>query len=62
VRTTTCLIGESILHIAARTLAGSTYHALAPYLAALIAANTGSGARIVDWTALQPGTVLTLPA
>lgn len=69
-RTTTVLPGETLMHVAARTIAGSSYQgqgALAAYIAAIVARNTQPREQpspltpIVDWTALAVGAVLELP-
>lgn len=70
-RVTTVLPGESLVHVAARTQAGSSYQgvaALPAYIQAIVA--LGSKPRqqpspyptIVDWTAFLPGTPLELPS
>lgn len=69
-RTTTVLPGETLWHVAARTLGGSSFvgqGALAAYVAAIVARNTQARdqpsplAVVVDWTALAPGDQLELP-
>jgi hypothetical protein len=70
-RTTTVVSGETLFHVAARTIGGSSFAgqgSLAAYVAAIVARNTQSReqpsplAVVVDWTALAPGDQLELPS
>lgn len=62
--------GEAVCHVAARTLAGSSYaaaSALPAYLQAIVALNSQQRPQpspfvaVVDWTALPAGLLLALP-
>lgn len=69
-RSTRVLPGESLLHVAGRTIGQSSFQgpgALGAYLLAIVAANSAplpansTLTAVVDWTALPPGQTLALP-
>lgn len=70
-RVTTVRVGESLVHVAARTQGGSSYRgvaALPAYIQAIVALNSQPRPQpsplqpVVDWTALVPGQPLALPS
>lgn len=66
-RTTTTRMGETLMHVAARTIGGSSFTDLAAYIQAIAALNSTAQSQptqfapVVDWTALAPQTPLRLP-